>query len=218
MAPASALDDAAIAARLSAGGLEVVGRCDQLSSLGPQVLHSAALLEDFTPAEIDTLGQSMLAVRVPPGRALIREGEVGEWMLLLLAGTVDVTKRASDGRASRLAVIRPGAAIGEMSMLDGEPRYATCTAIDAVEAGVLSRASIAMLIRDHPGVGAKLLVKLTQLLAQRLRNTSNQMIRLVRIAGIDADASLADVRLGEAVTGGRASATGGEPQADGSVA
>ena len=64
-------------------------------------------------------------------------------------------------------------------MLDGEPRYTTCTAIDTVEAGVMTRAAIARLIHDHPAVGAKLLVKLTQLLAQRLRNTSNQLTRML---------------------------------------
>ena len=78
-----------------------------------------------------------------------------------------------------MAVIKRGAAVGEMSMLDNEPRYESCTAIEAVEAGVLGRHAIALLIRDHPGVGAKLLVKITQLMAQRLRNTSNQLVKLL---------------------------------------
>jgi CRP/FNR family transcriptional regulator, cyclic AMP receptor protein len=142
----------------------------------------------MSPQEADVLGQSMLLIRAKAGQALIREGEVGEWMLLLLKGTVDVTKRveqqSGDGEKtetqSRIAVIQCGAAVGEMSMLDSEPRYATCTAIEAVEAGVLGRREIALLIRDHPGVGAKLLVKITQLMAQRLRNTSNQLVKLLQ--------------------------------------
>lgn len=79
-----------------------------------------------------------------------------------------------------MAVIQRGAAIGEMSMLDSEPRYASCIAIETVEAGVLGRREIALLIRDHPAVGAKLLVKITQMMAQRLRNTSNQLIKLLQ--------------------------------------
>ena len=47
-------------------------------------------------------------------------------------------------------------------------------------AGVLGRQAIGLLIRDHPGVGAKLLVKITQMMAQRLRNTSNQLVKLLR--------------------------------------
>ena len=80
-------------------------------------------------------------------------------------------------------MIRRGAAIGEMSMLDGEPRNATCVAIEVVEAGVLTRGSIGALIEEHPAVGAKLMVKLTQLLAQRLRNTSNQLVKVLEASG-----------------------------------
>jgi CRP-like cAMP-binding protein len=98
-------------------------------------------------------------------------------MMLVLSGTVDVTKRSARGTPSRLAVIKSGASVGEMSMLDGAPRNATCSALEEVEAGVLTRLAIERLIREHPAVGAKLLVKLTQTLAQRLRNTSNQLVK-----------------------------------------
>ena len=112
-------------------------------------------------------------------RSMIREGEVGDWMLLILTGTVDVTRKSEHDGFSRLAVIKQGAAVGEMSMLDAAPRYASCTAIEEVQAGVLTRQTIGQLIQEHPAVGAKLLVKLTQLLAQRLRNTSNQLTKLL---------------------------------------
>ena len=220
-------------AQLHDAGLEIMGRCNRLSDLGAPLLQSSAMLRDFTPQEVDILGANMLLVRASPGQPLIREGETGEWMMLLLKGTVDITKRAvaraeapvdqvadkaageatdsyaaghgdaardgngngngngdipvkadsAEAEISRLSVIRAGAAFGEMSMLDSEPRYASCTAIDDVEAGVLGRHEVAMLIRDHPGVGAKLLVKITQLMAQRLRNTSNQLIKLMQARG-----------------------------------
>ncbi len=166
--------------KLQASGLELLGHCANLLERGPQLLRSAALLEDFAPEEVSALGAAMLLVRAQPGQVLIQEGETGDWMLLLLGGTVDVTRRGLAGEASRLAVIRPGAAIGEMSMLDGELRAATCTALDVVEAGVLTRSAIGQLIREQPAVGAKLLVKLTQLLAQRLRNTSNQLVKALQ--------------------------------------
>ena len=227
-------------AQLADAGLQVTGHCERLTSYGDNMLQESALLQDMTHAEADILGESMLLVRAEPGQVLIREGDTGEWMMLLLKGTVDITKRlevrgaaaaeakaaltaaladsdggqtpAADGGNpaeqtsqteqnqqtnqaeqndeaqppvtdttpfSRIAVIRRGAAIGEMSMLDSEPRYASCTAIDAVEVGVLGRREIGLLIRDHPAVGAKLLVIITQLMAQRLRNISNQLVKLM---------------------------------------
>ncbi len=175
--------------QLQRAGLELLGFCTDLSSHAPKWRHEAAMLEDLTPAEADTLGALMPLVRAQPGQALIREGDVGDWMLLILSGTVDVTKKSESqhadaspqgGDISRLAVIKHGAAVGEMSMLDAAPRYASCIAIDQVEAGVLTRAAVAHLIHEHTAIGAKLLVKLTQLLAQRLRNTSNQLVRLLQ--------------------------------------
>ena len=180
--------------QLDAAGLHVFGCCERLSAYGPDLLQTSQLLQDFTPAEADILGASMLLMRAEPGQVMIREGEFGDWMMLILKGTVDVTKRLelpaeaaqvdadenAEPAVSRVAVVRAGAAVGDMSMLDSEPRYATCTAIEAVEAGVWGRHEIALLIRDHPGVGAKLLVKITQMMAQRLRNTSNQLVKLLR--------------------------------------
>ena len=169
-----------VEAQLEKSGLQVLGVCGELDSQSQHWRHEAALIEDLTSAEAQALGVLMPLVRAEPGQVLIREGDLGDWMLLILSGTVDVTKAAEHGELSRLAVIKQGAAVGEMSMLDAGPRYATCTAIDTVEAGVLSRQCIAQLIRDHPSSAAKLLVKLTQLLAQRLRNTSNQLVRIIQ--------------------------------------
>ncbi len=184
---------------LQQAGLAVLGSSVRLSALGPHWLHDSPLLEDCTLDEADLLGAGMLKVQARAGQVLVSEGDAGNWMMLVLSGTVDVTRRGPGwasrhgaarvgagvvsagvgGEPVRLAVIKAGAAFGEMSMLDGEPRLATCTAIETVEVGVMTRPAIGRLIHDHPAVGAKLLVKLTQLLALRLRHTSNQIIKLV---------------------------------------
>jgi CRP/FNR family transcriptional regulator, cyclic AMP receptor protein len=169
-----------ISASLAAAGLEVIGLCDDLTGRLRAFEHHAPLVEDLTLEEAAILGAMMPKVRAKAGQPLIREGDLGDWLALILSGTVNVTKASESGEPAWMGVIKFGAAVGEMSMLDGSPRYATCTAIDEVEAGVLTRATVATLIRDHPAIGAKLLVKLTQLLAQRLRNTSNQVVKLVQ--------------------------------------
>ena len=168
---------AMIEEELQAGGLEVLGLCHGLARNNAALLQNSALLDHFTNDEAETLGGVMLRVRAHPGQILIQEGAIGDWMMLVLSGTVDVTRRSARGTPSRLAVIKSGASVGEMSMLDGAPRYATCSALEEVEAGVLTRLAIERLIHEHPAVGAKLLVKLTQLLAQRLRNTNNHLVQ-----------------------------------------
>ena len=165
--------------------MRLEGHCEGLSRYMLQWRHAAALIEDLTVEEADTLGTLMPRLHARAGQTLIREGEVGDWMLLVLSGTVDVYKTSESGGMSRLAVIMQGTAVGEMSMLDAAPRNATCVAIEDVQAGVLTRTMIAHLIQDHPVIGAKLLVKLTQLLAQRLRNTSSRLVKLLQKTGAE---------------------------------
>jgi CRP/FNR family cyclic AMP-dependent transcriptional regulator len=179
--PVARLED-----QMRAAGLEVVGACERLSKW-PGLMENSVLLQDFRPDEADVLGSLMLHVRAKPGQMLIVEGGTDDWMMLLLRGTVDVGKRIGPeaeremrGDNTRLAVLRPGSVLGEMSMFDGEPRYASCWALSEVEAAVLDRAGVARLIKARPEIGAKLLVKLTQLLAQRLRNTSSQLVKVLR--------------------------------------
>ena len=186
MADDAAIDHlASLRERFAQAGLRLEGQCEGLSRYMLQWRHAAALIEDLTVEEADTLGTLMPRLHARAGQTLIREGEVGDWMLLVLSGTVDVYKTSESGGMSRLAVIMQGTAVGEMSMLDAAPRNATCVAIENVEAGVLTRTMIAHLIQDHPVIGAKLLVKLTQLLAQRLRNTSSRLVKLLQKTGAE---------------------------------
>ena len=184
-------DDTALPISLLQRGLRDGGDASAaLPAQASSLRLSASLLEDFADDELAILGSAMRLVQASSGQVLIEEGESGDWMLLVLSGTMDVTKRImkhdADGHVtheplevSRLAVVRAGASLGEMSMLDSEPRNATCTAIDPVQVAILSRAAISQLITHHPAVSAKLLVKITQLLAQRLRNTSAQLVKSV---------------------------------------
>ncbi len=186
MADDAAIDHlASLRERFAQAGLRLEGHCEGLSRYMLEWRHAAALIEDLTVEEAETLGALMPRLHARAGQTLIREGEVGDWMLLVLGGTVDVFKTSDRGAMSRLAVIMQGTAVGEMSMLDAAPRNATCVAIEDVQAGVLTRTMIAHLIQDHPVIGAKLLVKLTQLLAQRLRNTSSRLVKLLQKTGAE---------------------------------
>lgn len=171
-------------------GLQDMGLCTHLPTLADMLHSNAGLLDDFSADELRAIGSVMCRVHAVAGQVLIEEGERSEWMLLVLSGTVDVTKRVMRLDAlgqptdtlletTRLAVVRAGATLGEMSLFDSEPRYATCTAIEDVSGGVLTRSAIGQLIKQHPTVSAKLMVRITQVLAQRLRSTSAKLTRAV---------------------------------------
>jgi len=118
----------------------------------------------------------MNCFRAEAGHEIIREGEHGDYMLLVLVGTIEIVKLDVRGLPTRIAVVGPGKTLGEMSLIDGEPRFASCVALSEVQFAVLDRASLSRLIAEEPRTGVKLMMELLMLLNQRLRNVSAQLM------------------------------------------
>jgi CRP/FNR family cyclic AMP-dependent transcriptional regulator len=74
-----------------------------------------------------------------------------------------------------MTVLGPGSLIGEMGLLDGAPRAASCVALTDVSAAILTRSALANLINDDPGIGAKLMIAISQRLAERLRESGQKL-------------------------------------------
>ena len=132
----------------------------------------------FTPAEARIAVAQMRLVSCQPNTRLFREGERtrSDHMLLLLEGEVAVDTGQSAGAASTaISVLGPGSVIGEMSMLDGAPRSASCTTVSAVQAAGMSRLGLERLLEQQPRVAAKLLAMLAHVTSDRLRALNEQL-------------------------------------------
>ena len=120
----------------------------------------------------------MRLVNFPRGSVLFREGDEAHsnYMLLLLEGEVSVeTTYASDEEATPISVLGPGSVIGEMAMIDGGPRSASCTAVSSVVAAGLSRQGLERLLEEQPRAAAHLLIVVARFTAERLRAMSDQL-------------------------------------------
>lgn len=71
--------------------------------------------------------------------------------------------------------------IGEMGVIDGGPRSASCTAITEVKRGVLSRTSLLTPIAEHPAAAARLMLGLSKELALRLREGNRRLRTLPQV-------------------------------------
>lgn len=141
-----------------------------------EIIESIQLFEDFEAAEIAGLARYMRCYRAPQGSEIIREGETGDFMLLILDGNVEITKRDVRGQPQVISSVGPGKTLGEMSLIDGEPRFASCVTLTPLEFAVLDRLSLSHLITEEPRLGVKLMMELLMLLNQRLRNVSAQFM------------------------------------------
>ena len=148
---------------------------DQIHALIPK----CPLLENFSSAEVRLLAHFMEVYRAEAGVEMIHEGEGGDFMLMILEGRVEVHKRDRWNTPQLIAVVEAGRTLGEMSMIDGEPRFATCIAVEAALIAVLDRESLARIIVEQPLLGAKILMELVLMLSQRLRATSSRLLGLM---------------------------------------
>jgi CRP-like cAMP-binding protein len=98
-------------------------------------------------------------------------------MLLMIRGEVDIYKQNLMGEKQLLTSVMPGMTLGEMSMIDGEPRFATCVALKETTFGMLTREDMGTIILEKPSLGAKILIKLVTMLSQRLRHTSATLLQ-----------------------------------------
>ena len=92
-------------------------------------LQAAQIFSAFSDAERAELGRTASQVLYAAGESIVREGEEGSSMFVVIRGEVVVTICT----ATRVAHLGPGDVFGEMSLLTGAPRSATVKAVRDTE-------------------------------------------------------------------------------------
>ncbi|HYL87442.1 MAG TPA: cyclic nucleotide-binding domain-containing protein [Burkholderiales bacterium] len=159
--------------------LEFLGDATKFAGQIQALIPKCTLLEHFSFPEVSTLAQFMDVYRAEAGMEILREGDGGDFMLMLIDGKVEVHKQDRWNTPQLLATVEPGRTLGEMSMIDGEARFATCIAAETAIFAVLTRESLARIIVEQPLLGAKILMELVLMLSQRLRATSERLLGLL---------------------------------------
>ena len=168
--------------RLLALGLRPVGRASDFADQIHGLMAQTPLFSGLDIDETRKLGTFMYVYEAPPGVTVINEGESGDFMMLLMQGMVDVLRRNRYNYPSRIAVAHSGHSLGEMSMFDGEPRFASCVTLEHSRIAVLTRDALMLVLGEEPKLGNKILLKLVQLLSERLRQTSAKLVSYLEAA------------------------------------
>lgn len=156
--------------------LQSLGDAAKFSEQIFALIESAPLFSRITRDEAKLLSGGMRIYRVKAGTPFIAEGDPGDFMTLLLEGEVEVVKHYASVSAKIIATVGRGKTLGEMSMIDGEPRFATCVASSETTFAVLTQEDLMRVIEERPALGAKILLQLVVLLNQRLRVASARVV------------------------------------------
>lgn len=97
----------------------------------------------------------------PAGEVLFREGDPGVEMFVIQSGRVRISKVFPSGERT-LAVIGPGEFFGEMAILNGKPRTATATAIEALNALVIDGRTFEAMVLGNGEIAVRMITRLAR--------------------------------------------------------
>jgi len=149
----------------------------EAAQAGDVPLEAMPILRGLSPEDVDTVRGLMQLGEFAQGDVLFQEGDTDRDLFLITDGAADVTIGVgTSDRRKRLTTFAPGTVIGEMALLEGEPRSATVAAREPLRCWRLGRAAFEQLEREHPHIGLVLLRNLARLLSERVRS-ANDVIR-----------------------------------------
>lgn len=129
-------------------------------------LERVPLLSGCPGEVIDTLAESTAEIAFSDGQAIVRQGQVGNGLYILVSGAARIVQGTAE-----LARIGPGDFFGELSVIDQRPRAASAFALDATVCLALASWDLLAVLEREPSVSLNLLKEL----AGRLRATDAQL-------------------------------------------
>jgi len=111
--------------------------------------------------------------RVPAGKVIFREGEVGLLMYIILSGTVSISIKTADGKEVEVSRILEGSFFGEMSILEKTVRSATCRTLDFCHMLSLDWKGFRTLMKRHPRASIKVIQHMLNTATSRFLKTGS---------------------------------------------
>jgi CRP-like cAMP-binding protein len=133
----------------------------------------------LSPDELLRMSQYLQFVTVPVNQEVIGQDEQGDYMLIVLEGTLAVDRVQPWGGRARLAEARAGDMLGEMSLLDAGTRFSACTTLTPCTLAVVDAQRLDEMIMFEPRLGLALLASLSRRLSLRLRQVSARLSALL---------------------------------------
>lgn len=130
----------------------------------------------------DILRQFAVALTVQvidAGTTLFREGEDGREMFVVLQGELEVLKRSHRGTDARVALLGPGDWVGDMSIVDIQPRSATVRALAPTRLLRVTAADLEAVYRTDLKAYSIVILNLARELSRRLRVTDGILADLI---------------------------------------
>ncbi len=140
-----------------------------------EMTEAIPLFDKIDSAQVGVFAAHMRIIHLDERQRLFAEGEKSDYICFVVSGTLEVFKKAHNGKRVSVSTLSRGCAIGEMALLDGYPRSATVVSQSACTLLKFTHESFDHILEQHPRAGISFLKAICRSLSLRLRKTSGQV-------------------------------------------
>lgn len=139
-------------------------------------LSRIPIFETLSRREQRKVEQTMRLRICPPDAPIFRAGERDDRFYVVVDGRVEILRSPAGTTPVAPVGLGPGEFFGEMALIDDAPRSASAIPIGTTQLLSLSRSDFMALCERHPRIGIQIIIRLSQVIAERLRQT-NRMLK-----------------------------------------
>ena len=141
------------------------------SAVSTTVLKSVPMFVSFSQDELRALAPMITRRSAPRGTAIMREGDVIDFLYIVISGRLKVMMGEADGKETILSILGPGEFFGEMGLIDDNPRSASVIAIEGTELLALAKRAFRRCLVEKP----ELAMAVMRVLVRRLREADRKI-------------------------------------------
>jgi CRP-like cAMP-binding protein len=145
---------------------------EEISSM----LIESDLFNHLSPAELSAAAHYFGISKIAQDEVIFNEWDIGAFMCIVHSGSISIIKANQNEELVTVATLGPGRAFGEMAVLDGEHRSATCKAAEDSILLTLSKEALDQMLEEHPRIGARVIRAIAVSLSRRLRMAVGQLV------------------------------------------
>jgi len=154
-----------------------------VKALFQSIREEIALLGGLSDAAVERVAEQLREMYFEAGETIAREDDEASALFIIASGRVRITRELGGGKEPlTLAELSAGACVGEMALIDMQPRGASVTAINDVVLYMLSNEDFMKLFEDDQPAYTLILGNIARELSRRLRHTNEALTQLLRDA------------------------------------
>lgn len=147
-----------------------------------ELLKKTAIFGDLDEGELARVAEVCREQSFKSGEMIFKEGEPGNRLFIIAAGEVRISRTIPGSGEEALAVLKPGACFGEMSVFDRSERSTDAIANGPCTLVTISRPDFELVLDFNRDLAFKVLWSVVRLLSSRLRATNDNLRSLLAMS------------------------------------